>query len=402
MPIGDLNRYFSFQNNSIPWPAIAGVPKTAVWVSSYLRQYPAALFVLAIAISLHALTLVLKVIAWLFRGERSPLRNQADLAFSSRNDAHGDQGTDGTTTFVALLALQGVAADEDQIKHKIGGGALRLDGMLRLAKELGLKARVIKSSWPRLMQTPLPGIAPLKQGGFLLIARTDKEKALVLGSEPDARPRLITSAELEAEWDGRVLLVTTRAGLLSLARRFDITWFIGAVWKYRRFLSEVLAASFFLQIFALVSPLFFQVVIDKVLIHRTETTLDVLVTGLIFIALFEAIMGGLRTYLFAHTANRIDVELGARLFRHLLALPLAYFQARRVGDSVARVRELENIRIFITSSALTLVIDLFFTFVFLAVMFVYSPAFNGNRDCCFPILYSDLRHGDAGLQAQAR
>ena len=372
MPIGDLNRYFSFQNNSIPWLAIAGVPKTAVWVSSYLRQYPAALFVLAIAISLHALTLVLKVIAWLFRGERSPLRNQADLAFSSRNDAHGDQGTDGTTTFVALLALQGVAADEDQIKHKIGGGALRLDGMLRLAKELGLKARVIKSSWPRLMQTPLPGIAPLKQGGFLLIARTDKEKALVLGSEPDARPRLITSAELEAEWDGRVLLVTTRAGLLSLARRFDITWFIGAVWKYRRFLSEVLAASFFLQIFALVSPLFFQVVIDKVLIHRTETTLDVLVTGLIFIAVFEAIMGGLRTYLFAHTANRIDVELGARLFRHLLALPLAYFQARRVGDSVARVRELENIRIFITSSALTLVIDLFFTFVFLAVMFVYS------------------------------
>ena len=81
----------------------------------------------------------------------------------------------------------------------------------------------------------------------------------------------------------------------------------------------------------------------------------------------------LRTYLFAHTTNRIDVELGARLFRHLLALPIAYFQARRVGDSVARVRELENIRIFLTSSALTLVIDLFFTFVFLAVMFLYSP-----------------------------
>ena len=81
----------------------------------------------------------------------------------------------------------------------------------------------------------------------------------------------------------------------------------------------------------------------------------------------------LRTYLFAHTTNRIDVELGARLFRHLLALPIAYFQARRVGDSVARVRELENIRNFLTSSALTLVIDLFFTFVFLAVMFFYSP-----------------------------
>ena len=131
----------------------------------------------------------------------------------------------------------------------------------------------------------------------------------------------------------------------------------------------MLVASFFLQLFALVSPLFFQVVIDKVLVHRSLSTLDVLIIGLVAIAMFEAILGTLRTYLFAHTTNRIDVELGARLFRHLMALPIAYFQARRVGDSVARVRELENIRQFLTSSALTLVIDLFFTFVFLAVMF---------------------------------
>src|SRR5438552_13538834 len=132
-------------------------------------------------------------------------------------------------------------------------------------------------------------------------------------------------------------------------------------------------ASFFLQLLGLVSPLFFQVVIDKVLVHRSLSTLDVLVLGLITISLFETILGILRTYLFAHTTNRIDVELGARLFRHLVALPIAYFQARRVGDSVARVRELENIRNFLTGSALTLVIDLFFTVVFLAVMYLYSP-----------------------------
>jgi subfamily B ATP-binding cassette protein HlyB/CyaB len=138
-------------------------------------------------------------------------------------------------------------------------------------------------------------------------------------------------------------------------------------------LTEVLVASFFLQLFALISPLFFQVVIDKVLVHGTLGTLDVLTIGLIAVAIFETVLGVLRTYLFAHTTNRIDVELGARLFRHLVALPIAYFQARRVGDSVARVRELENIRNFLTSSALTLLIDLFFTVVFLAVMFVYSP-----------------------------
>jgi len=162
--------------------------------------------------------------------------------------------------------------------------------------------------------------------------------------------------------------------LLDLSRRFDITWFLGAIHKYRRLLGEVLVASFFLQLFALVSPLFFQVVIDKVLVHRAISTLDVLVVGLLAIAVFESVLAILRTYLFAHTTNRIDVELGARLFCHLLALPMAYFQARRVGDSVARVRELENIRTFITGSALTLVIDLAFALVFIGVMFFYAPS----------------------------
>jgi subfamily B ATP-binding cassette protein HlyB/CyaB len=149
-------------------------------------------------------------------------------------------------------------------------------------------------------------------------------------------------------------------------------------------LSEVLVASFFLQIFALVSPLFFQVVIDKVLVHQSLRTLDVLVAGLVAISVFEVVLGILRTHLFSHTTNRIDVELGARLFHHLLALPLAYFQARRVGDTVARVRELENLRNFITGSALTLVIDLFFTSVFLVLMAFYSPLLTWIVLASFP------------------
>jgi ATP-binding cassette, subfamily B, bacterial HlyB/CyaB len=194
----------------------------------------------------------------------------------------------------------------------------------------------------------------------------------------------MTRAEFEAVWNGQLVLMTKRAGLIDLARRFDITWFLSAIHKYRKHLSEVLVASFFLQLFALVSPLVFQVVIDKVLVHRSMSTLDVLAFALVGIAVFETILGILRTYLFSHTTNRIDVELGARLFRHLLALPLAYFQARRVGDSVARVRELENIRNFLTSSALTLVIDLFFAIVFLLVMFLYSPLLTWIVIASFP------------------
>src|SRR5438132_13884053 len=97
-------------------------------------------------------------------------------------------------------------------------------------------------------------------------------------------------------------------------------------------------------------------------------------------------MGILRTHVFSHSTNRIDVELGARLFRHLFSLPLAYFQARRVGDSVARVRELENIRNFLTSSALTLLIDLLFTVVFLAMMFLYLPLNRNGGTALFPAM----------------
>src|SRR5437764_1981179 len=278
----------------------------------------------------------------------------------------------GLMALVMMLRFHGIGADPEQIRHRFASTAVGVAEMLRCAKELGLKARAASSRWDRLGNTALPVIAALKGGRFLILGKIGEDKALVQwpGSP---RASMMSRDEFEAVWDGQLVLMARRAGLSDLGRRFDVTWFMGAVHKYRRLLGEVLIASFFLQLFALVSPLFFQVVIDKVLVHRTVSTLDVLVIGLVSISIFEAILGGLRTYLFAHSTNRIDVELGARLFRHLLALPLAYFEARRTGDSVARVRELENVRQFLTSSALTLVIDLFFCFVFLAVMFWYAP-----------------------------
>ncbi|WP_339919722.1 ABC transporter transmembrane domain-containing protein, partial [Photorhabdus noenieputensis] len=161
-------------------------------------------------------------------------------------------------------------------------------------------------------------------------------------------------------------------GLPGETSRFDFTWFIPAIVKYRKLLGEVLLGSFALQLFALVTPLFFQVVMDKVLVHHGLTTLDVVAAGLLGIMLFESALSGLRSYVFAHTTSRIDVQLGSNLFRHLINLPLAYFQARRVGDSVARVRELENIRSFLTGNAITLMLDVLFSLVFILVMFYYS------------------------------
>ncbi|MCC8980643.1 type I secretion system permease/ATPase [Bradyrhizobium acaciae] len=279
---------------------------------------------------------------------------------------------EGLIALARLLQLNGFAADPKQIQHALGNVVIGVPEMLRFARQSGFKARAFRTSFKRLLKTPLPAIATLRDGGVLILGKAAEGKVLVQSAKI-AVPQILSQAEFEKIWDGQIVLFTRRARLVELTRRFDITWFLAAIVKYRALLAEVLVASFFLQLFALASPLIFQVVIDKVLVHQNLSTLDVLIFAFFAIVLFETVLGTLRTYVFSHTTNRIDVELGARLFRHLLALPLSYFQARRVGDSVARVRELENIRNFLTGSALTLTIDLFFTFVFLAVMFVYSP-----------------------------
>lgn len=301
----------------------------------------------------------------------------------------------GLPALVTLLRCHGIATDPEQVRHQLGVTRVDVTSMLRCAKDFGLKARIQKTNWDRLAVTPLPGIAVLRDGRFLILGKVIDDKLLVQWPMVP-RPETITRAELEAIWDGNVVLMARRASLTDLSQRFDITWFLGAIHKYRRLLGEVLAASFFLQVFGVISPLFFQVVIDKVLVHQSMSTLDVLVIGLVALTLFEAVLGTLRVYVFAHTTNRIDVELGARLFKHLMALPIAYFQARRVGDSVARVRELENIRQFLTSSALTLVIDFLFTFVFLAVMFYYSTWLTFVVLASFPF-YIGISAGAAPL-----
>lgn len=276
----------------------------------------------------------------------------------------------GIGAVVGMLRFHGLPVEAEQIRHSLGDSP-PLAEIIRYLRRAGLRAQAVRVGSKGLPRAPLPAIAGQTDGGFILLAKIGDDRVLLLDSATQ-RPRIEPRADFEAAWDGHLILVSRRAGLGELARRFDITWFLGAVHKYRWILGEVLVASLFLQIFGLISPLFFQVIIDKVLVHRGLSTLDVLIVGMVGIGLFEALLGGLRTYVFAHTTNRIDVELGARLFRHLLALPLPYFQARRVGDSVARVREIENVRQFITGSALTLVIDLLFTVVFLAVMAVYS------------------------------
>src|SRR6266545_221716 len=208
----------------------------------------------------------------------------------------------GLSALVSLLRLQGVAAEPAQLHHQLGmaGKPVGVVEMLRCARQLGLKARSLSTRWARLARTTLPAIAELRDGSFLLLGKATEDKVLV-HVPGTSQAEIMTQQQFEAAWTGRLVLMMRRARL-----------------------GEVLLASFFLQIFALLTPLFFQVVIDKVLVHRSITTLEVVAVAIVGFAVAETLLGIMRTYLFAHTTNRVDVELGARLFRHLMALPLSY------------------------------------------------------------------------------
>jgi subfamily B ATP-binding cassette protein HlyB/CyaB len=320
-----------------------------------------------------------------------------------------------------VARLHHIAAEPASLAHRLGWPASHrcdADDLLLAARELGLKARRSRTGLDRLPLTPLPALALMRDGRVFVLAQCDAQRVLLMDpkqgpSGESARPMIEPLSVFAEQWSGELLLITSRASVAGELARFDFSWFIPSLVRHRRLLGEVLLISLFLQLFALVSPLFFQVVMDKVLVHRGLTTLDVLVAGLVVVVLFESLLTGLRTYVFSHTTSRIDVELGARLFRHLLALPLAYFQARRVGDSAARVRELENIRSFLTGNALTVVLDLLFSVIFIAVMFVYSvpltlivlasvPLYLGLSLALVPVLRARLNEKFArGAENQA-
>lgn len=283
------------------------------------------------------------------------------------------EGDSALACLIMLARYHALAADPDQLRHEFAPdrSPFGVAELLLAAKHLGLSASRVSTSFDRLSRTPLPAIAIGPNGDFFVLARVDGDKLLVHDPRA-ARPVVLDRADFDARWTGDLILLASRASIAGELARFDFSWFVPALVRHRGLIGEVLLVSFALQLFALATPLFFQVVMDKVLVHRGMSTLDVVAVGLLAVSVFEVVLSGLRSYVFAHTTSRIDVELGARLFRHLLALPLSYFQARRVGDSVARVRELENIRSFLTGNAITVVLDLFFSVVFLGVMVLYS------------------------------
>ncbi|QDZ06426.1 type I secretion system permease/ATPase [Sphingomonas panacisoli] len=290
--------------------------------------------------------------------------------------APANAGDDGIVALATILAMHRIAVDPAQLRHGLGHfDVTSADDLLRLAKRQdGVRAKRLDANFERLSRIPLPALAVGSEGWFVLGRVVD---GVALIQREGRAPERLDRSQLQAIWSGTLILITTREGVGGAAGRFDISWFIPQVVRYRRLIGEVLLITLCINLLGLAAPLFFQNVIDKVLVHNTLATLQVLSVGFVAVSLWEVVFGWLRTRLYSETSQKLDVELGAKLFRHLLGLPLAYFEARRVGDTVTRVRQLESIREFLTNASLSVLVDPAFTIVFLIAMWIYSPLLFG-------------------------
>lgn len=291
----------------------------------------------------------------------------------------------GLQCLITIAAYYRIPADPKNIIHLLAmeGRVFADSDIIRGAKLLKIKARAAVIAGGKLVKMTLPAVLRTSEGYFLIL-KADGEKCLIVTGDNNV-PHIITMEKLCEIWQGDILLFIPRM-MSNRDIKFGFKWFIPTIIKYKTPLIEVLFAALFMQILALLSPLITQSVIDKVLVHNSLSTLDVLAIGLLLIAIFETILSVARNYIFTHTASKIDVILSCRLFNHLFRLPMMYFETRRVGDTVARVRELENIRRFLTGVPMTTLLDAMFIIVYIIVMLFYSTKLTLVSIASIPIL----------------
>ncbi len=278
------------------------------------------------------------------------------------------------TGFICLSIVMdalGIKLDKEALPPAI----LDENAIIRLAGAFKIKMEAVTTEADLLPEYPSPSIAVLKNGSFAVIGRCDGKRA-VLFDPLINKPKVVKNEELAELWSGRLLFAKKspkKKSLIGEGWKLGFKWFMPIIKKYRHFLGEVALVAFFLQLFGLVTPLFTQVIIDKAIPNKGEVTLLALAVLFLIAIIFQAGLNIAKTYLLTQTTNKIDVVLGSKLIRHVVSLPLRYFELRFVGDILMRISALNSIREFFTGKTLILIIDALFSFVFLAVLIYYSP-----------------------------
>lgn len=240
--------------------------------------------------------------------------------------------------------------------------------LLRACTDLGINSELVDIDANSISKLTLPAIVQIDKQYMVLKSIDDKE--VIVHAFGEAQDLAYDISHFIEQCGGQVILIGHEQR--SDESHFGFKWFIQSIWKYKAVMRETLLASFFIQLFALITPLFFMIIIDKVFSHNNLSTLNVLIFAMVVVAIFDVTLNGIRTYLLSHTTNRVDMQLGMRLFKHMMQLPMSYFESRRTGDTIARIKEVETIRHFLTGSSLTVMIDLLFVIIFIAVMYLFS------------------------------
>lgn len=270
-------------------------------------------------------------------------------------------------------ALNNVRIDSRAIIRDYAlNSAPSFEELIRIAKDKGFKAKIKPLTIKNLVSYPLPCIARDKNGVYFNILKVDTSKNEVLIFKDKNEPYAIKFEELLSILNPNPKMIVLKHKLLNDRIKFGFGWFYARMLSYKKIVGEILIASFVIQLFGLVTPLFTQVVLDKVLVHHSLSTLNVIAVAFGAVIIFEMLLGLSRNYIFAHTTSKIDARLGAMLFDHLIKLPMIYFENRKVGNIVARVRELDSIREFIANKSVTVLLDMLFSVVFVIMMLLYS------------------------------
>lgn len=277
----------------------------------------------------------------------------------------------GLASIEVVSKLHAVNIDVQAVKRRyFVEEELKPEEVLRILKDHGMRSRLKKlKTTDELFKYPTPSIIISREGVYHVLVGKKDEKIFIF----DCIEKKISGIAAEAfqiMWGGEAIAVYPR--FTKTEFYLNVRWLFKEFFKHRPVFSAVIFSSVFIQLFGLVTPLFIQVIIDKVLAHHALTTLEVVAGAFFIVLLFDTVLNLMRNYLLYHTANKIDASLGAKVYRHLLSLPFKYFEVRKVGNIIARVRELENLRQFMTNISLTVLLDTLFSVLFVVIMAIYS------------------------------
>ena len=248
---------------------------------------------------------------------------------------------------------------------------LTWDKLQKLAKKYKINSSIIHPTFDELREVEYPAVARMTDGAYIAIGSANDE--VILAIDPrENKPKAIPMKQFLESWTNEMLIFSASFSWAYFKKQHNIDWSWRVVKRYKKPLLEVLAASFFIQLMGIVFPLITQVIIDKVIGNNGMATLTVIGYSMVLFFFMQSFLTFLKTYILNHTTNKLDAILGTRLFRHLIALPLPYYENRRVGEVLMRIDALERVRNFFTGTGLTSILDAFFSVVFVAFMFWYS------------------------------